>query len=283
MSDPTIISLASTFALAFIILFAGFAVLPWIRKRGLTEGREEIGIQTHWILQVDLAVVVGIIGLFALLAAGNVEAAAKDEMKLSVPTLLVTMAMQLVLAGMVLGIAFRRVSLSGWLGLHWPGWPWVFAIGPVGVVGMWAFLLGMQSLGYLEWMQTLGVETMQETVKQLQQAQDPVIIALMAVLAVIVAPVCEEVVFRGYVYPVAKRFAGPVAGTMVCALVFAGAHGSMVALLPLFLLGIVLVQLYERTGSIWAPISLHLCFNAATVLVQLAVRVLDINPEQLAR
>lgn len=283
MTDPTILALASTFALALLTLFAGLSVSRWAKPEEPSTQAEPQRIATHWVLSLDLAVLVGIIGLFALMAAGNVEAAARSEIKLSASTLIVTMAMQLALAGIVVGIAYRRVPVERWLGLHWREWPWVFAIGPMGVIGMWAILLGMQGLGYLEWMQSLGVETMQETVKQLQEASDPVVIALMSFLAVVIAPVCEEVVFRGYVYPVAKRFAGPVAGTMVCALVFAGAHGSMVALLPLFLLGLVLVQLYEKTGSIWAPISLHLCFNAATVLVQLAVRVLDIDPEQLVR
>ena len=65
----------------------------------------------------------------------------------------------------------------------------------------------------MEWMNTLGVESSQESVKLLQETQDPLVLGLMAVAAVLVAPVCEEVVFRGYLYPAAKRFAGPwVAG-----------------------------------------------------------------------
>ena len=60
------------------------------------------------------------------------------------------------------------------------------------------------------------------------------------------------------------------------ALVFAAAHGSLAALLPLFVFGCVLAFLYERTGSLWASIAVHFCFNGATVLVQLAARFYDI-------
>jgi membrane protease YdiL (CAAX protease family) len=59
----------------------------------------------------------------------------------------------------------------------------------------------------------------------------------------------------------------------VCsALIFAAAHGSLAALLPLFVFGCVLAFLYEKTGSLWAPIAVHALFNGATVLVQLAAR-----------
>jgi membrane protease YdiL (CAAX protease family) len=104
----------------------------------------------------------------------------------------------------------------------------------------------------------------------------------MAFAAVIAAPFCEEIVFRGYFYPVMKKFGGMSVATLSSSLVFASAHGSVTALLPLFIFGCVLVFLYEKTGSLWAPIAAHLCFNGATVLVQLVVRYYEI-PIELPR
>jgi membrane protease YdiL (CAAX protease family) len=40
----------------------------------------------------------------------------------------------------------------------------------------------------------------------------------------------------------------------------------------LFLFGGLLVLLYEKTGSLWAPVSVHFCFNSATVVVQFLAR-----------
>ncbi len=57
-------------------------------------------------------------------------------------------------------------------------------------------------------------------------------------------------------------------------LIFATAHGELAALPTLFFLGVLLALLYERTGSIWAPIGLHALFNSVTVLVSLLPRFL---------
>ena len=141
---------------------------------------------------------------------------------------------------------------------------------------------GLQRSGFMEWIESLGVETVQDTVKLLQESSDPLILGLMAFAAVVAAPLCEEIVFRGYFYPVAKKFAGPWAAGICSALVFAAAHGNLAALLPLFIFGCLLVFIYEKTGSLWAPIAVHFCFNGATVIIQMAARYynlpLDASP-----
>jgi hypothetical protein len=137
---------------------------------------------------------------------------------------------------------------------------------------MWAVFGGLMECGYMEWMESLGVETVQDTVKLLQKSEDPLILGLMAFAAVVAAPLCEEMVFRGYFYPVLKKFAGAWVAAVCSALVFASAHGNLTALLPLFVFGGVLVFVYEKTGSLWASIAVHFCFNSATVLAQIAAR-----------
>jgi hypothetical protein len=125
-------------------------------------------------------------------------------------------------------------------------------------------------------MESLGVETVQDTVMLLQKSEDPLVLGLMAFAAVVAAPLCEEIVFRGYFYPVLKRFAGVWPAALCSALVFASAHGNLTAMLPLLIFGILLVWIYEKTGSLWAPIAVHFCFNGATVMVQLAARYYEI-------
>src|SRR5690606_26392631 len=165
-----------------------------------------------------------------------------------------------------------RIGPVEWLGLRWKSWRWVFLIAPATVVAMWVVFGTLQALGYMEWMESLGVESVQDSVKLLQTATDPMVLILMAVAAVLVAPVSEELVFRGYLYPAAKRFAGKWMAAICTGLVFAAAHGSLVALLPLFIFGVVLAVLYEKTGSIWAPVAVHFCFNGATVGIQFLAR-----------
>jgi len=101
----------------------------------------------------------------------------------------------------------------------------------------------------------------------------------MGVAAVIVAPLAEEVVFRGYLYPAAKRFCGAYGAMIFSSMVFAAAHANAVALVPLFILAMLLCLIYELTGSIWANISVHFLFNLATVTLQLLVKygVIDVQ------
>ncbi len=190
--------------------------------------------------------------------------------------LLANIGFQFVMAGMVTLTIIWRAGPVSWLGLRWREWYWVFVIAPGSVFFMWAVFGGLQFSGYMKWMESLVVETVQDTVKLLKESSDPVVLFLMAFAAVIAAPVCEEIIFRGYLYPVMKRFAGVWPAAICSAFIFAAAHGSLTALLPLFLFGALLVFLYEKTGSIWAPMAVHFCFNGATVFVQLAARYFDI-------
>ena len=137
---------------------------------------------------------------------------------------------------------------------------------------MWLFFAGLQVVGLMEWIKSLGVETVQETVKLLQEADDPIVIGLMTFAAIVAAPLCEEIIFRGYLYPATKKFSGPWVAGICSALVFAAAHGNLAALLPLFVFGCLLVFLYEKTGSLWAPIGVHFLFNSATVMVEMIAR-----------
>ncbi len=213
--------------------------------------------------------------IFFGLVIGSVSASDEKELVLSPANLITSIAFQFIIAGVVTMLVIRRISPIEWLGLRWKSWPWVFIIAPTAVFVMWAFFGTLQFSGYMRWIESFGVDSVQETVKLLQTATDPLILGLMAFAAVIAAPICEEIVFRGYLYPAAKKFAGMGAAAVFSALIFAAAHGSLSALLPLFVFGLVLVFLFEKTGSLWAPIAVHFCFNGATVAVQMAARLLD--------
>jgi membrane protease YdiL (CAAX protease family) len=214
--------------------------------------------------------------VFSGLFLASVASPRDAEAVLNPRVLVVNIGFQFVIAGLVAILASRRVTPGMWLGLRWPAWRWVFLIAPGAVAFMWLVFGGLQISGYVKWMESLGVETVQETVKLLQKSEDPLILGLMAFAAVAAAPLCEEIVFRGYFYPVLKKHAGAWPAAFCSALVFASAHGNLTALLPLFIFGCLLVFIYEKTGSIWAPIAVHCCFNSATVIAQFAARHLDL-------
>lgn len=199
-----------------------------------------------------------------------------EAQSLKAEALIANIGFQVILASIMMCLVFWRVNISTWLGLRWKDWHWVFLIAPGSVFAMWILFSVLHYSGYMKWMESLGVETVQDTVVLLQKCQNPLILGLMAFTAMIAAPICEEVVFRGYLYPVLKRFSGPWVAGICSAFIFAAAHGNLTALPPLFILGTLLAFLYEKTGSIWAPIAVHFTFNSATVIIQMAVRYFDI-------
>lgn len=274
MTDPTELVVTGVFALSVVV----FAVAALLRARlkpvEAAEPPEFSGekVPVWFYRPVDLLGVALVFLVFSGLVLASLRSGEKVEQVLDPGMLVANIGFQFLMAAMLAGTLLQRVGMVSWLGLRWPAWPWVLLIAPGTVILMWLIFGGLQVSGYLEWMESLGVETVQDTVKLLQESNDPLVLGLMTFAAVIAAPVCEEVVFRGYLYPVMKKFGGMPVAVFCSALVFAAAHGSLTALLPLFIFGAVLVFLYEKTGSLWAPIAAHFCFNGATVLIQLGVR-----------
>ncbi|MFM7108051.1 MAG: lysostaphin resistance A-like protein [Planctomycetaceae bacterium] len=108
----------------------------------------------------------------------------------------------------------------------------------------------------------------------LQGHRDPVDVALVALAAVVVAPIAEEFFFRralqGWL-EVRLPEADGAAAIGLSAAAFAAAHvGQGLAPAPLFLLGIVLGLIAHRTGSLVPCSLLHAAFNAVGVGLLLA-------------
>lgn len=93
--------------------------------------------------------------------------------------------------------------------------------------------------------------------------------AVVIFTAVIVAPIAEEVLFRGVLQSMIRRYTHrPWVGILVSAGLFAPVHWPYVHYMPaLFVLAIVLGYNYERSGRLWAPILLHGLFNAANIFI----------------
>lgn len=91
--------------------------------------------------------------------------------------------------------------------------------------------------------------------------------ATVALLALVVAPVTEEVIFRGFLYGVLRRPFGAMAAMGATALLFAAVHGNLPAVPAYFLLAVGLTLAYERTGSLWTPILMHVIFNGISLAV----------------
>ena len=91
---------------------------------------------------------------------------------------------------------------------------------------------------------------------------------LMAIFGVTLAPLLEELFFRGLLYPLVRRAAGIVAALLVTATCFAFIHGGQLGyawapLVSIFIVGLVFTVVRERTGSVAASFLMHCGYNLA--------------------
>lgn len=89
--------------------------------------------------------------------------------------------------------------------------------------------------------------------------------ALLVLSVVVLGPIWEEVFFRGILYRSMGSRWGVAPAAAVSSLLFALMHGSLLLIPALFVLGVIMVALYESTQSLWYPISAHILFNATSV------------------
>lgn len=97
---------------------------------------------------------------------------------------------------------------------------------------------------------------------------------LIAVAAVIGAPLAEELLFRGYLYERLRPTAlGAVGTAMVTAIGWASLHFSytVYGLVAIFLIGLYLFWLRERSGGLALPIATHSIYNAGIVVALLTM------------
>jgi membrane protease YdiL (CAAX protease family) len=95
---------------------------------------------------------------------------------------------------------------------------------------------------------------------------------LVIIAVVILAPIAEEVFFRGVVFNALLREGGRRWAYLGSSVLFAVIHLSLVALVPIFLLGLALAWVYERTNNLLAPIAMHATVNTISVALALLVR-----------
>jgi membrane protease YdiL (CAAX protease family) len=88
--------------------------------------------------------------------------------------------------------------------------------------------------------------------------------------AIVLAPVAEEFVFRGMLYPFIKQLGRPRLALFGVSLLFAAIHLDAAIFVPLFVLALALTWLYEFTDNLLAPIAAHSLFNTANLVILLS-------------
>lgn len=107
-----------------------------------------------------------------------------------------------------------------------------------------------------------------EDLPQQLGADESVLLAVVTgIFVVLVAPVVEELFFRGFLYQALRNSWGTVLGVIGSGAIFGGIHLEPDKFVPLFALGVALAMLFQKTRSIWPSIMLHAINNALAFAV----------------
>lgn len=234
----------------------------------------KLGVRTGFLVWLaSLALILGfqVVALIAYIVFKNVRTG-EIPRELVIDPLIVILSivssfpahvLTLVLCWLVVTGAGRRPF---WLTLGWgwhPQFKWVHAVAL-------AFL--MQGLNYLLENSLPHHETELERLLGLGFG----VRVTVAALAVLTAPLVEEVVYRGVLYSGIERAWGKAAAICLVTILFAGVHfwqyrESAAALTAIFLLSLVLTLLRAATGKLLPCVATHLVYNAIQAIALIAI------------
>lgn len=120
-----------------------------------------------------------------------------------------------------------------------------------------------------------GIEPQVEAIHELLFLEERLgTLALTVVLACLVGPVAEELLFRGVVFGLLRRYSSRGIAILASSALFAALHTNLIGFFPIVALGGLLAVLYERSGSLAGPIAVHIAHNTILIGLGLTAREL---------
>jgi membrane protease YdiL (CAAX protease family) len=102
------------------------------------------------------------------------------------------------------------------------------------------------------------------------RATDPAGVVLLVLIAVVAAPLVEELFYRGFLLRALQRAVGTTAAVIGSSAVFAAVHLQLLQFPALFLFGLLAAWVTVRTGRLGMAWAAHVAFNLVTIVILLA-------------
>jgi membrane protease YdiL (CAAX protease family) len=102
-------------------------------------------------------------------------------------------------------------------------------------------------------------------------------VALTVLCAVCLAPLVEEMIFRGLLFGALASRIGVIAAALFSAFVFGAAHGDLVLFPSLAAVGFISAIAYAVTGNLWVSVTIHAVNNAASTTFLIAASLLGVS------
>ena len=181
--------------------------------------------------------------------------------------LVVTAVFLLFCAGVLLTLRLRHISWRETFGLSRLSFPGIACRAALLLALAYPLIMGASVLSQI-FLAAGGDDdnSAQELVRFFIQSDVRYAKWVVAISAMVIAPMYEEFIFRGYIYGVIRRYGGVTLGVLFNAALFASIHVHLPSFAPLFVLAVCLSLAYEWSGSLWVPMCMHAMFNSLTVI-----------------
>jgi hypothetical protein len=190
----------------------------------------------------------------------NLTSPLKEALRVFVGYCSMTIAPLLIIRYQLMGLVTSGIN-GGWL--QWKIKP--IKEGVLKSISGWLMIMPLVLL--IGWImnETIGDQGGSNPLLELVLSSDELIpLLLLLITTVILAPVFEELVFRGVLLPVLVSKLGKISGVVISALIFALAHLSVGELPPLFVLGIGLGLMRMSSGRLFPCALMHSLWNGVT-------------------
>lgn len=254
-----------------IVLFGRFLTLPlaWDNMTMRIRSRPWLTKDALWMVFILLLIQVcaGVMHL-AGVKLGWFAADGKETTSALIQGMLFHGVALLIIWGF---IRRRNSSWNETFGMNWPGLKRAAGQGLASYVGIMPIVF-VTSFLYQLFLYTAGYPvTLQDVVVIFLEPQSGWSLFLLLLLAVVVAPLVEETLFRGILLPVLMKKMSPGAAIVISSAFFAVIHQHLPSFVPLFVLAVVLAMLYIYSGSLWPSVILHAIFNGVSVCILLLI------------
>ena len=161
----------------------------------------------------------------------------------------------------VLGLitAHARAAIGEGLAGYVATFPWIFGL--IGAIGAICQRFGINP----------GVEPIHELIFFEQRG---LIVAWTVLLACVLGPIAEEIFFRGILYSALRQRCSRRTAMLISSALFSLVHTNLIGFIPIVVLGWLLADRYERTGSLLSPIAIHILHNSFLMAVALLLKQL---------
>lgn len=203
------------------------------------------------------------LGAFAVLAFRQLGPEVSEGQEKFISFLISGVSFQLV--GLVLTHFFLKVHSVTWsefLGLNDSKLKNALLLALVTVLFALPLTLWLNELSRIAITHFIGEPDAQPTMQVLEMTQSLGQKICFGFTAIFMAPLVEEILFRGVIYRTGKQLGYPLLSLLVSSMVFSAIHGSLMTFVPLTIFAIILALLYDRTDNLLAPITAHSLFNA---------------------